>query len=77
MQIIKQQEEIIEQLGKLQNSCATEVDVYSVIASLVPRHSSVGSKMGRELEAYKVAVVHDGISCTASAWCNPVRSTCP
>ena len=36
--------------------------MYSVVVSLIPRRPSVGSEVGRELEAYKLAVVRDGVS---------------
>ena len=65
MEIIERQEEIVE--------CTREVGVYSVVASLVPRRLSVG----RELEAFKMAVVREGVPCGASARGDPVRSTCP
>ena len=58
------------------NGCAREVGVYSVVASLVPRRPSVESEVGRELEAYTLALVRDGVSrCQRTG--DPVRSTCP
>ena len=51
--------------------------MYSVAVSLVPRRPSVESEVGRELEAYKLAVVCDGVSysCAASARGDPLRSS--
>ena len=46
--------------------------MYSVVASLVPRRPSVGSEVGRELEAYILAVVRNGAFCAASTRDGPV-----
>ena len=41
--------------------------MYSVVASLVPRRPSVESEVGRELEAYTLALVRDGRAASARA----------